>query len=296
MEEKMHKVNRKIGYYILQIVDKRTDSIQSTNEFISMINFLNARTPSGRILNSNTQKKVFLLGSYSVNRNFHLLSFKSSKYFHRPPLLNKDTGSERDNPKTIAEGETELVHMAISISEVEMIAIIEERSRAMSISKIEEYLNFFLSKYYTEFKIVSNNCIRFSMIPRNDFIENLNSMSRVSLGVLYADKEILGSEFINISNRIASVKRDIEITVKSKKRESIKEAMADAFNMLAGEGSRLKRIRVQGKDIEGFNILLDTELMKKLDPLTLDANDETGLISTVDIFHEMMSRLEVLNG
>lgn len=72
----------------------------------------------------------------------------SAKYNHRPPLINKDTASRRDNPKALSEGEEERTHMVFKYMGDEIVALIEEHKYGISINAVAKYLSHYADLYY----------------------------------------------------------------------------------------------------------------------------------------------------
>ncbi len=123
--------------------------------------------------------------------------------------------------------------------------------------------------------------LKYSTILKDDFLREVNRMGRIKGFRIFADKRLLGSNFLNYSNRIFSVKDTINIFVGAERGLNIKNCLIDVFNLLntGGTSGSIRRIKAEGFDEFGASSILDTEKMAKIETIEADLNLNTGEIS-----------------
>ena len=103
---------RKIGFYYLFF---KRDDVEMPIEanLLNVLAFLGLKSRVERKQDISNDRFAFL-DSYSHNttqeNDLLELLFKSAKHSYRAPLLDKNTVEERENPKTMAEGEQMKTH------------------------------------------------------------------------------------------------------------------------------------------------------------------------------------------
>ncbi|MEO6301971.1 MAG: hypothetical protein ABIP51_02245, partial [Bacteroidia bacterium] len=69
----------------------------------------------------------------------------------------------------------------------------------------------------------------------------------------------MGSHYLNLSNRAVGIRKEVVLSIRPVKGESVKEFTVDAFNKLNSSGQNpIERISVQGKDDENGDVFLNT--------------------------------------
>src|SRR5690606_21700207 len=123
--------------------------------------------------------------------------FKSAKYNHRPPLIDRNTAEERSNPKRLQEGDSERTHLGILVSDDEATIIMEERRSGISRTILESYLNTFLKAYRESQGKKRDFHIEITQLLRKDFLVELSKFNRITDGQIYVTRSALnGSEFL----------------------------------------------------------------------------------------------------
>ena len=215
-------------------------------------------------------------------------NFISARNKFRPNLINRKTGEERPNPRALSEGDIERTHFAVKVdvSKDEVYLFLQKNHQGLTKLNFTNYLNAYSKKYLSLNKLKKDYVIQDLIIGRDDFLPALKALKRTRLAELWVKKEILGSPALNFSNRTASVKSDIKITIPSITRESITSVAIDAFNLMNssnGPESPIDQIRIYGKDIDGNETILDTGFMGKVDHVNVDLNPETGELIGTDL-------------
>ena len=86
------------------------------------------------------------IASLGKSANVYEILFKSAKHGTRKPLINRNTANERDNPKTLEEGEVEKVHLVLKYTKNETTVFLEKNRDELSMQNIIDYFNYFQRK------------------------------------------------------------------------------------------------------------------------------------------------------
>lgn len=289
--------NRKVGLYSFELINENETKLEGDQlkvYFDFLMNFINTKEYSDKIFEIPDTKKFHFFSEYSSNELKKNLIFKSAKTGHRPPLINKGTGGERDNPKLMQEGESEKNHFVTKYKNDEIIVALEERKVGVTIGQIVKYFNNFINQLPVETEdfetigISTNYYIKVNIIPYEGFLEHLNDFSRITIGTIEIDKQDLGSEYLNFANLGRTVRDDLSVTFKAKNRDTIlKEKIEWLYNKFSGNNSKIKRIRIQGTTPDNTKIQLDTNSLKKIERVDVDLEEATGLIHSNTIFEKL---------
>lgn len=222
--------------------------------------------------------------------------FKSARNQFRPNLVNRRTGNERANPKELTEGDIEKTHFVIVLdtNKNEVFFVHEYNYHGLTIKNVLDYFKYFAKLHATEKKLKKSFTLKHQVIPESGFIETLQSMKRVKLADVYLDKQLLGSDALNMSNKLVSVKNEMKLTIVSNPRESIKSTAVDIFNLFNSEGSSISKIRIEGKDERDNDILIDTSFMNKQELITVDRNSDTGELVSSQVYSELKELVQAI--
>lgn len=216
--------------------------------------------------------------------------FKSARSEFRPNLINKVTGNERKNPKEIMEGDIEKTHFVVKVSKIdnEVYLLIEKNYYGITSNNFINYISEFTKSYMNKNGISKRFSIIKEDIPVNNFLTELERLQRTVLAEVYVDKKLLGSDALEFSNRIISLKKDIMITARAMPKETITEFGIDLFNKMNGTSkSAISRIRVRGVDENSNSVLLDTLNLSKKDNIEIELNTETGEVMTSQLLNRL---------
>ncbi|AHM59214.1 hypothetical protein D770_04735 [Flammeovirgaceae bacterium 311] len=207
---------------------------------------------------------------------------RSAKRGFRPPLWDRQTGEERDNPKNLSEGEVNKTHFAIRYRADEVLVAMEDNRSGVSMRQLVEYIWFFAHQYHASLEDGSsaNYQIEFSTLAKDNFIEEIERLNRVISFELLVDKQILGTEALNFSNRTDSVKEDVTITVKAERSQSIKDTAIDAYRRFAGQDTRIHKVKAIGRNRDNNSVVVDTSFIEKVEFLEVNKDEQTGEINT----------------
>lgn len=213
--------------------------------------------------------------------------FHSATNKYRAPLIDRHSGAERDNPKLITEGERVKTHVVFRFTENEVLMIVEQGVGTLKIQQIVNYLNKYALNYHAHNSEERNYSLNFDIIAKDNFLLELNGLNRVIEGDLFIDKQILGSSALNFSSRIEPVKQDVKLTIKAERGRSISHVLTDAFNVLNGGHSRIHKIRVRGRNDQDNDVIIDTDIIAKIEFVEAEINQLTGEIDSQQIFEQM---------
>ncbi|HMN16344.1 MAG TPA: hypothetical protein PKD03_01900 [Ignavibacteriaceae bacterium] len=282
----MSRDKRKIGFYALSLT--RNDAIVETVELENLIKHIMSLPVTERIYDLVGSNKFHILHSVNTKiKNIYNLIFLSAKYNHRPPLINKTNADERENPKLLNEGEKEKTHLSIKFIRDEVIAILEERQVGISMNQIKNYFIKFLQSYLEANPTTEKFKFDFHIIPKENFLKELNNLKRVTIGNIYLEKNVLKSEFAELADRNGSeIQDDIILTVKAKPKHNSIQVIRGFYTRFTKNPQRIKKIRVIGYSEDGNQVVLDTEVMKKIEYVVIDLDEETRTVNSESLFHK----------
>lgn len=127
---------RKIGFYYL-ILETENNNLEISTELSRVFSFLLAQEKIARKIDLSTNK-FCLLEESQINDEemIQKIIFKSAIHSYRAPLLDRETVNERDNPKTLREGESQKTHFVIKYKDGDAILIGEKFRGRISRSAI----------------------------------------------------------------------------------------------------------------------------------------------------------------
>lgn len=263
---------RKIEYYGIYFCDQK-EEYQDSEELVKLIDSLN----SSYIYDDEKSNKFWRLDSKSSEGNVFKLIFKSGKYNHSPNYISRINGNERASDKDLDEGECEKTHLVVDV--ISSSLIIESRRSGISAFNVIKYVNSFCKEEDLNFP-----SIKALKELNNDFLENLKSLSRVQSVELFVEKDIIGSEYMNLIEPTEESQDEVIITLKAKRKKSLpfKQVM-DKFKKIGLQGEKTKRIRVRGRDVDNITVLLDTLNQCKVEQINVELNDD-GTVDSSSFF------------
>lgn len=216
--------------------------------------------------------------------------FESARDEFRPKLVDKKTGERRPNPKAISEGDIERTHFCIKIDKKqtkEVYVFLERCFYGVNINNITNYISKFAKKLLKKNNKKKSYTIINYQIPSADFSNELQNLQRTVVAEVHFSKQLLGGQCLGFSNRLISLQKDLILTAKASRGDSIKETVVDIWNYSQGKNSPISRIRVKGIDPNNHDILLDTSFMCKADKVEIERNADTGEINSFQLFNAM---------
>lgn len=283
---------RKVLFFQL---NKRVNSLDRPNhgvkeDFLNIVNAISVRDKQTRQWDYSENKfcrleEVDEVGQFAAN-----VLFYSAKYKFRPSLLHRDTGEERENPKQLGEGEKIKTHLVARFIGQQVIFCLEVGSGTLQITQIISYLNFMmrrLSAVTEGDSELPHFFFGYEIIAKENFLQEVRSLQRVVEAQITVDKQILGSPALAFADRIEPVQQDLKIVVKAQRGLSMENAAVDLYNTLSGGSSPIRRIRVTGKNEQNNDVLIDTDLIAKVEFVPTEIHEDTGEVNTTSIFDQI---------
>ena len=123
-------------------------------------------------------------------------------------------------------------------------------------------------------------------------IENLSDIidriDRIVECKLYIDKQVLGFDFLGLSNRILSVKRELTISAKAEYNENIVDFLRDILQNIT-HNNTISRVWVRGKDNNNNEAKFFIEKIMKENTINVDINPTTGSVVRESIKQAMIN-------
>jgi hypothetical protein len=295
----MSTSRRKIGFYSMEFTRRTKNDDErfffDKDLFCGLIEFINTEITDEEKLkknrNSNKATALELYESYEKNaKQLVKVIFKTCKYNHSPDYMSSEDGSERESDKSLDEGEKERTHLLGMFENDELMLMLEERRSGISISGIVSYINSFIKKYIeVNDDIKGQFRLKYSIVPSEDFEGSLDGLNRVCGADIYTHKQLLGSDGLAIMNRDdRHMKDEIVISCKVKKGESlITRNLKSLYHSAISEGQRITRIRIHGKDEHNTNVILDSDIFKRVEYIDTALNDAKGTVDSYAFFSKI---------
>ncbi len=271
--------HRTINFYTL-IKTEHDSKEESPAAYIrDVINYIQTLDNEQRCVDLTRQKFCYLHRITKTGNDKHTLIFKSAKSEYRPPLMNRKT-VERENPKRMDEGDGEKTHLIIKYTKNDVFVVLEKNGNGVQINAIVKYLKRYTRAYLKAQKLKLTFSMDAYAMAKENFLVEVKKLKRVSIGEVYVEKSILGSDALNFSNRTQSIKHDIILKMSAERDNSILGPIEDMFNKMGSKGSRITKIRVTGKTKTGNEIVLDTKFIEKMEGVESELNALTGEVNT----------------
>lgn len=234
--------------------------------------------------------KFMLLDSYTLTNNGlkSKILVKSATHSYRPNLLHRDTVEERENPKLLEEGDSEKTHIAMKFIGSRVCFILEKKQAGINIRQLINYLN----NYSHNRNEGSGVTYGYETVVKENFLEEIERLSRVVSTQVVVDKQLLGSDALNFSDNIDSVKHDIVVNVRAKNRDSISDFAQDVFALVNGGRRDINKIRIVGRNHNNHEVIINTDFLERQEYISAEYRPGTGEVVTDDVFLKMY---EVLN-
>lgn len=295
---------RTLGFYNCYINEykngKNSRGIFDKSFALNLIKYIAGLPRCKRINNIESQKKVYCLKSFmQPEKNILNVVFQSGKYGHNPDYLSSVNGTTRPTTKHLDEAEEELTHLCIKLKDEKAIFLLEERRSGMSINRIIDYFN----SYISEFENVSNReypyHFFFEIYPAKNIEDILNNFSTSNVLELYAKKNVIEDEMKEFSGiQSALIRNQVMITLKANPRESfavsfLREIMGISKKIISKDNRKYTRLRLKGKNSNKNPIIFDTKVLKLREQIESSLN-ENGTVNTQDILKKMLPILKDL--
>lgn len=270
---------RKIEYYGICFC-KRGGEYEDSEKLVDLVTALDTNF----IYDDSKTSKFWRLDTKERSNNIFKLIYKSGKYNHSPNYISRLNGQERLSDKDLDEGECEKTHIVIDTNTSSLI--IESRRSGISAFSIVKYINSFIKDRNLDF-----NKIKVVKELKEDFLSNIQALDRIQSVELFVEKEIIGSDYLNLIEPTTETQDEVVITIKAQKRKTlISSQIIDRFKKIGLQGEKTKRIRVRGRDSDNITVLLDSLNQGKVEQIYVDLN-ENGTVNSNSFFEKAIEVL-----
>lgn len=281
----MARKKRKIGFYYLTVAN---DNTTVSENFYMVANHINALERVNRNLEIENNK-FYLLDQFQIFQNLlrSKIIFKSATHSFRPNLIHRDTIGERESPKQLEEGETQKTHILTKNNNGDIVFVMEKGKNGITVNQFIKYLNHFASQIESDTPI----SFGYEIMVKDNFLEEIAKLSRVTCANIFVDKQLLGSDSLNYSDRIHQVKHDVMLVVKASPRDTIADFARDVFAVLSGGENSIQKIRIIGRNDENNEVVINTDFIERQEYIMPEINDITGELSSSEVFNEMLGAI-----
>ena len=94
---------------------------------------------------------------------------------------------------------------------------------------------------------------------------------------------------MNFSNSSEQVKENILLTIKAERKKSIKETLYDIIDKYNSAQSKIRRIRITGKNTNGNASIIDTDFIVKKEFIEVQQDSDTGEYISANVFSQLLA-------
>ena len=202
---------------------------------------------------------------------------KSATYGTRKDLLDSATNSERENPKELTEGEREENYFVLAFTGTSEFEIIFQNAHnGITSNQFKSYLDKFIFRYLNSIEEEMNFNTEIGDIIIENPEEIISRLDRIVECKVYIDKEVLGSQFLNFTERTLNVKEDLVVDIRADFKQSIVEVARDLMQNIV-HNNRISKIWIRGKDNDNNETKFFIERIMKSNyiDVTLDPNKKS---------------------
>ena len=216
-------------------------------------------------------------------------SIKSAPFGINKPLLDYSYNTERDNPKNLTEGEKEQNYFILAFNNDSEFEIIFQKSGlGISINQFKNYIDNLINKYLSSINLQKEFRTEIGDIIIENLSDIIDRIDRIVECKLYIDKQVLGFDFLGLSNRILSVKRELTISAKEEYNENIVDFLRDILQNIT-HNNTISRVWVRGKDNNNNEAKFFIEKIMKENTINVDINPTTGSVVRESIKQAMIN-------
>lgn len=273
---------RSITYCQYSVIRNKLD-IKDTAAFKSLLLYIRDNKDECFYDFKDNDKVVAVESIEFRDDDFIWITFRTGRYGHTAPLINREDGSERNHDKTTDEGEKELTHLCLKIKEEYIIGSIENNKYGITASMITTFFNNYLKQRDSN---ISIRLSYLSMKGMSDILSKAQRISSIELECKY--KKIDDDIFQNIYGDGIKETFSVKLTPE-KKRTFCKDPVMKMYDSVGPE-QKISRMKIAIRTEDGDDMLLDTLLDKVKDQITVEV-DPNGVVVSSRIFPELQDHL-----
>lgn len=288
---------RKITYHIFKFYENNNINDRYEDfDFDGFAEYLNNLDDENKRFSINPTKFCSLEFIREINaRNYQGRSkcffgcIKSAAFGTRRELLDYQTNTERDNPKFLTEGEKEQNYFILAFNNNSEFEIIFQNAHlGINPNQFKNYLEKFIWLYLQSIDEEKDFKIEMGDIIIEDPDEIISRLDRIVECKVYIDKEVLGSDFLNLSERTLNVREDLVIDITADISKSIAQLTRDIIQNLTHD-NRISKVWVRGKDNNKNETKFFIEKIMKSKHITVTLDPNTKSIVRDSIKREMIN-------
>ncbi len=285
----MAKKDIKINYY--EIISETSKEEEASNfDLFKVLEF--AKEQETDVLKndfSNNKFGKFEHISLDTKRKIHFGYIKTGIDGYTNNLIDRITFTERHNPKNIGEGEKQRTHFLIKYLDQDnpVLLIEKKQNNGVAIGQFIQYLRKITIKYYAYIEVSPNFTIEYTEILKENFVDEIMKLSRVVESKIYIRKSVLGSGFLNLTNRTTDVKEKIILQMNAEHKKDIKNTILEIFDNISSNKYDISKVWVKGRDKDNFETRFMTDRMAKFIGVKLEMDSTTGQVSSNELLNKM---------
>lgn len=274
---------RTIGYCQFKMENKGKD-VKNTSAFVEVLNHIEKADISGRSFDFVNSEKVAGIESIEHRTDGHIwIIFKTGRYGHTAPLINRGDGSERIHDKSIDEGEKELTHVCLRIYPEYIVCSIESNKYGIGASMIVSYFNHFLTVIGSDLSV---SLCYLSMKGISDILNGAQRIASVEMECFYQNIE--DDLFYGLYGE--GVKETFTVKMTPERAKSLQKSKIIKTYEGMTSGGKVKRMKIAIKSADGDDMILDTLLDRVRDEEKFEV-DHNGVIVSSKIFPILQKHL-----
>jgi len=265
-------------------MEKNGVDVKDTSAFLEVLEHIEQADTCGRSFDFVSPEKV--AGVESIERRadgYIWIVFKTGRYGHTAPLINKEDGSERIHDKSIDEGEKELTHVCLRICPEYVVCSLESNKYGIGASLIASYFNHFLTVIGLDVRV---SLYYLSMKGISDILAEAQRIASVEMECSY--QKTSEDIFHNLYGE--GIKETFIVKLSPQRSKSFsKSKIIKIYEGVAPDG-KVSRMKISIKSNDGNDMILDTLFDKVRDEDKFDV-DENGVVVSSAIFPILQKRL-----
>lgn len=228
--------------------------------------------------NFNRDSKILYIDSlkFEPEKGVLVMKFISAKYNTKRSVVDTETMEDKGFLKGDSDGDKERNHIAFRcLDDESIICMYEYNSNGIGCKKIINYIEDMIELYHKE----KNDGIKYKIASKNmvslDFINSLEKMNNIKAVTLTVDSEdVKISDAKRFSGR-TDISQEVDIVLRKYSTMGIlKKTVKDFFSLYQDGNKIIKRISVEGDDVDDGHYIFNTEKIKE--KITVEANTEIG--------------------
>ena len=278
--------NRSVAYIEFQLngKNKRNEDISVLKKVLERL--LRMAIPDRKVDFEKSEKVIILENLEKNTDNYYWITLKTGRYGYTANLIDRKTGIERSNNKTIDEGEKELTHLCLKIRDNNAICALESNRDGAGPRLICNYLEYYLKQINSDYRL------SFSWISTrgiSDILEKADRIMEVNVECAYekTDEDIFRQMYGK------GVKETFNVRFSPEKSKTLfKSKVVSLYSNLDPNG-KIRRVRIKMSTNEGDDVVLDSMMDKVRDTVSVPTDDKGIIISRI-MFSELQHHLEKL--